>query len=265
MLEYINVDQHLHLLCQIQARVAANLISEKEDYSHTNLAFDPIGKRMTTRWMNIENDNLCLAINLQRFSFEWLNPTLKTVHEIFISGKTYGQLHTEITESLKVIGLKSNNLSIKLAYEIEQYPFSDQSFETFDENVLNSWINHRTAANQSCEALLKYLNAIQEVRIWPHHFDTGIYVEIDHMVGIGFGLAMKDAMVGSPYFYISGYGLQHEILMNNLPELTLGSWKKDEWKGAILPLTTIENLTYGERKRNVLSFIKSTTDWYLEN
>lgn len=45
MLEYINVDQHLHLLCQIQARVAANLIPGKEDYSHTNLAFDPIGKR----------------------------------------------------------------------------------------------------------------------------------------------------------------------------------------------------------------------------
>ncbi len=94
----------------------------------------------------------------------------------------------------------------------------------------------RKNANQACYDLLGYLQCESEVRIWPHHFDTGIYTPINDQLGIGFGLAMRDEMVGAPYLYFSAYGLNdHTLDYAEFEPLTNGHWINQDWKGAVLP------------------------------
>ena len=66
-----------------------------------------------------------------------------------------------------------------------------------------------------------------EVRIWPHHFDTGIYLEVNSKLGIGFGWAMADKMIDQPYFYFTPYGLNgHKLLTENLEDPEHGFWHR---------------------------------------
>ena len=75
-----------------------------------------------------------------------------------------------------------------------------------------------------------------------HHFDTDIYIEPSAKIGIGFGLAMEDSLVGAPYFYFSGYGLNgYTIDYTNFQVLEIGKWiVKENWKGAVLPLQELQ-------------------------
>lgn len=262
MQEYINVDQRLHLLCQILAKVTANLIPEESDYSHTNLSFDPIGNRIITRWIKIENSKICLALNLNKYSFQWINDGFQVIKNIFISGKTLTQLENEIQSSLSIVGINSKELLINLKYEIEKYSFIDMPFEVLNKESLDLWIYYRSLANAACDELLRYINAKEEVRIWPHHFDTGIYKDITSNLGVGFGLAMKDNLVDSPYFYLSGYAQKGKPAMKNLPKLEYGFWETGDWKGAVLSLSQLNKLDRPKRKVVLKEFIKRTLSWY---
>lgn len=264
MQEYNSIDQRLHLLCQILAKVAANHVPDKEDYSHTNLGFDTLRKRIQTRWIKITGERIFLAIDLDDFSFVWVNETLETINSISIHGKTLTQLENEVLDSLHHIGIKSEGFSIDLKYNIAEYTFIHEPFGHLEEKALNSWISYRKLANEVCGELLGAVNTAEEIRIWPHHFDTGIYTEIDKKLGIGFALAMKDGLVDAPYFYMSGYGLKHEINMDNLPDLSSGTWKSGDWKGAVLSLSDLDKLAVDKRIEIVSYFITQTLDWYLE-
>ena len=120
MQEYINVDQRIHLLCQILAKVTANFVPEAADYSHTNLAFDPIGKRIHTRWINVEKGRIFLSLDLAEFSFHWINDGLAILETISISEKTLVQLEREIQSSLHKVGINSSELPVETKYEIEE-------------------------------------------------------------------------------------------------------------------------------------------------
>jgi hypothetical protein len=76
-----------------------------------------------------------------------------------------------------------------------------------NELELENWIRIRAQANQACFQFLGHVQKQAEVRIWPHHFDTGVYLEFNAQVGIGFGLAIADSMIDKPYYYLVGYPL----------------------------------------------------------
>jgi len=262
MQEYINVDQRIHLLCQILAKVTANFVPEAADYSHTNLAFDPIGKRIHCRWINGEKGRIALSLDHTEFSLQWISDGLVILKTISISGKTLNQLEHEIQSSLLKVGNNSAELPIELKYKIEEYPFKDTPFNPLDKNILDLWIYHRTLANEACDGLLRLLNVEEEVRIWPHHFDTGVYSEIGSELGVGFGLAVKDSLVNSPYFYLSGYPLKEYQSMDNLPKLKFGNWKTGEWKGAVLPLSELDNMKKEKMADAINDFVTSSFSWY---
>ena len=52
-----------------------------------------------------------------------------------------------------------------------------------------------------------HFHEVSEVRIWPHHFDTGClgYFDTKKNVSVGLGLAIPDKNVDDWYFYASGY------------------------------------------------------------
>ena len=77
-------------------------------------------------------------------------------------------------------------------------------------------------------------------------------------IGLGFGLAMQDSMIGTPYYYFAAYGLAGQVIeLDRAVSLTQGRWiREDHWKGAVLelPKANWESLS---------CFIREVASWYL--
>ena len=93
----------------------------------------------------------------------------------------------------------------------------------------------RILAQFVLERIDKQYDLNTSIRIWPHHFDTGIYSPLpDSDVTIGLGLAIPDTICNKHYLYLSGYKNGNTIETSGLPKLSLGEWKSDGFTGAIL-------------------------------
>ncbi len=264
MTTYNHFDQRIHQLCQIIAKVNRTYVPKKADDSHTNLYYDSVSERMVGRWIVTPKGKGLLAFNINTQTFEWLDETLAVKAQITAIGKTDDEIEIDLVPILQSYGLDTQEVRIPLHFEIPKYPFYNQPIEPFHILHLEEWKSYRTLANEVFATILGSLQIESEVRIWPHHFDTGIYVEPHQHIGIGMGLAMEDSMVGAPYFYIAGYPLKAgEIDFQNRPTLKNGQWRiKSNWKGGILSLATLLK-NGGDRKATVLAFYKTTIDWYL--
>jgi hypothetical protein len=259
---YNNIDQRIHQLCQILTKANRTFVPKQADDSHTNLYFDSISQRIYGHWIAGNKGKIIFSLNLGTFHFEWMNDELKVIQSHSILNKTSTEIEKGIAEVLSEIGLQENGFRNELHFEIAVYPFLNDAFTILDANHLKEWKAYRALANHASLDLLGIVQATSEIRIWPHHFDTGIYTEINNNLAIGFGLAMEDSMVGTPYFYYSAYGLNgYDIDYSNVSNLTTGKWFIDDWKGAVLPLTGLKN----DDSDIISIFIKEVTQWFLKH
>jgi len=265
MQSYNNIDKNIHQICQIIAKVNRSLVSKQEDDSHTNLYFESIEKRIYGRWFQQNDNNYILALNLVDFTFLLLADNKEIVKQFQIEGKTLTEIEENVEKSFDTLQLPTKGLMKKLHFEIPSYTFIDSIWEKPKMIELNNWVTYRSIANEICVLLIGIAQAKSEVRIWPHHFDTGIYFKAKRKLGIGFGLAMKDNMVNDSYFYISAYPENYNIQYNNLPNK--GNWKweiNENWKGAILTLEELDKKPYKEKINQLVDFMKTTYNWIIK-
>jgi hypothetical protein len=258
MQAYNKLDQQIHQLAQTIAKFNRSYAPTKADDSHTNLAFDPVGSRLLGKWVESGRGPVIMALELPDFKFRIYNHSWQSLFSIEIDGKSQIQAELSIKSFLPQIGLDAQEFMDPMHFEITKYEFVNKPYSPWKEAELSSWENHRSLANDASQWLLNHLQIEAETRIWPHHFDTGIYIEPTSSVGLGFGLAMQDSMIESPYYYLSGNGLNgSEIDYSSAKNLRQGAWITNEnWKGAILKLPDANRQT-------VLEFIKEVTSWYL--
>lgn len=259
MQEYNKIDQTLHQLSQLLAKAGRSFVSPQEDDSHTNLYFDAMSRRIYTHPFG--EPRRSLSLNLREQYFEWIDLDRKAEFIAPIAGQTLPQLEQTIAQAVEKAGLDAVAYREALHFEIPAYQDNTMAFSEMDEDTLQEWQYFRRLANQVGMALLGYLEAEGQPRIWPHHFDTGTYCVVNNRMGIGYGLAMEDDLVGAPYFYVSAYPQEGAVDYSNPRALTSGHWKiTDNWKGAVLPLP---ELPPRHAMRVILRFTRQATNWYL--
>jgi hypothetical protein len=264
MENYISTDQYLHWLCQVITRAGKSFVSEKSDDSHTNLYFDPLGERIVGRWIETEKGNIMLTLNFSELQFEWMNSDYQVIALFPTIGKMITEVEQDIENKLSDLGLARGGFSDKLHFEIPDYPFKTDPIQSVPDQYMKEWKDIRNLANKACSLLLGYLQIEGEIRIWPHHFDTGIYVVTNKNMGIGFGLAMSDVMVDGPYFYMTGNHPSEDLKYKNLPEFSSGSWLRGEnWNGAVLPLSELNDLQGEEYKALIFDYLMKAVNWFL--
>jgi hypothetical protein len=169
-----------------------------------------------------------------------------------------------IEKEVTQLGISAAGLKLPLHFEIPQYEFTSHPIQPIYQQKLIEWCGYRSIANQVCNDLLGLAQTPGEIRIWPHHFDTGIYFEPNHKIGIGFGFAMEDSMVGAPYFYISGYPKDRTINYQNTPTSENWKWEVSEnWKGCVLPLPKLKDLAENDRNTVIADYLNATYHWFL--
>ena len=265
MQEYNETDQRIHLLSQVVTKVNRTYVPEEKDDSHTNLYFDPIEQRVMGRWFSPVNTRFIFALNLVHFQFELLDNKQNTVRTFSISEKTVQELEAEIEVEFQHLGFDTTGLTKKLHYDITPYEFAHSKMKSPDQKNLIEWTSYRSMANTACNDLLGLSQKKGEIRIWPHHFDTGIHIEPSVRMGIGFGLAMKDNMVGSPYFYFSGYPKAGEINYEDAPTSDHWVWYINKyWKGCTLSLNTLKGFPEVDRNDIIFNFQSTVYQWLIK-
>ncbi len=264
MKAYTQTDQQLHFLSQIIAKANRTYVSKKDDDSHTNLCFDTLGKSITGHWIKVGEEKILFTLNLDTQTIEILDKSRNIVFSVDTISKHIKEVEQEIEDVLPKLGLEPKGFAEDLHFEIPHYDFAENPIGKIDKEGLKQWIIYRNLANQTSLKLLEYTQTWEEIRIWPHHFDTGIYVVLKENLGLGFGLAMEDKMAGAPYFYLAGYGLKSEISYNNLPQSAHWQWKTDDnWKGVILTLATLSNYAEKQQQDIINNYLLQNLQWYL--
>jgi len=183
------------------------------------------------------------------------------------SKQDYNRIDQQIHQLSQIIA-KANRTFVPKAADDSH---TNLYFDSISQRIYGRWIktekgNLILALNlQSCT--FEWINDSLKV-IQKHAIQNQTSSEIEQStadalpeIGLGFGLAMEDNMVGNPYFYLSGNGRNGQVMnYYNLPKLTLGNWAiTDHWKGAVLPLPDLEQ----DSLKGIQVFLKEAVRWYM--
>lgn len=261
MKNYTQTDKRLHFYSQVIAKANRTYVPAKEDDSHTNLYFDSLGNRLCGRWINTKNGDVLLSLHLDTLAYVFTNRSLEILEKVPAASKTMLTIEKEIESLLPAMGLNPSGFADELHFEIPDYDFADKPLEALPAEDLQIWKKYRALGNEACLNLLGHAQMWEEIRIWPHHFDTGIYFKSKKDLGIGFGLAMEDAMAGAPYFYMAPYPEGKTLDFKSVPK---GDWNWEigkHWKGAFLSIEALDSMAMVEKKKLISQFIKTVYNW----
>lgn len=228
------MDKMMYLLAQYLAAAGISFLEKKDDDSHSNLGFSIENNSMYSRPLNENGDTL--SVSYKKFQLDWNSNGSSA------SLRLDGTTHAEI---LKWINMMATKAAIKAPYTyVFHYDFPYQIkdnfiFKVLDTNRLHKLLRLRVLAHSVLETFLQEHQLNSEIRIWPHHFDTGAYAVFNDMSAqaIGLGLAVPDTVCSDHYFYINGYQGHKVIDTSGFRPLSLGSWGINGFNGAILPAT----------------------------
>ncbi|WP_289045456.1 hypothetical protein [uncultured Olleya sp.] len=223
------MEKQMHLAAQYLAAAGISFLEKKSDDSHTNLGFNTKNGCLYTHALSDNGEVLCL--DYENFTLQWKSNKGITTFELD------GARHTDVLSWLEDYSKVNLNKTYQYKFHYD-LPYSiDHSFTFALSNAdrLAELKNLRVLAQSVLENINKQYNLDTSIRIWPHHFDTGIYSPLpDSDITIGLGLAIPDQISDKHYLYISGYKNGNTIATSKLPKLASGEWKSDGFTGAIL-------------------------------
>ncbi|MCK4749973.1 MAG: hypothetical protein KAT15_23115, partial [Bacteroidales bacterium] len=121
----------------------------------------------------------------------------------------------------------------------------DADFNATDHASIQELISQRHNANLVLHKIVEEYREAEPIRIWPHHFDTGSLIPVEHndsgqlSMSFGIGWAIPDTMISEPYFYLSFWSEENIPLPAEMPALKNGVWMTPGWKGAVLALSEL--------------------------
>jgi hypothetical protein len=224
-----------YLAAQYLAAAGIQFVEKKQDDSHTNVGFDKNSGCLITHPLSENGDEL--RFNYNTFSLEWKSKNETTT--LALNGKSHEEVLTWLNEKAKLYLNKEYIYSFH--YE-GTYPITaSYVFKLSDAARLNELLELRALAQSTLELFVEENKLDSSIRIWPHHFDTGIYDLLPSTeVTVGLGLAIPDTLCDDFYLYASGYKNNKGIDPSNFSALKNGTWKNDGFTGAILPASNVD-------------------------
>ncbi len=220
-----------HIAAQYLAAAGISFLKAEKDDSHTNLQFVVGNRSLHSRPLSENGDTI--SFNYDTYALEW--HSVKGSNSISLEGKRHDEVLKWISKMVVWSGLKKN-FHYKFHYEAP-YKITDNFQFAVNWEKLGELSRIRVLAQNVVESFIIRQNLDSEVRVWPHHFDTGAYSLIDNnpKLAVGLGLAIPDTLCQEFYFYISVYDGHISMDTSNLLPLNHGIWKNNGFKGAILP------------------------------
>ena len=249
------MEQMIHWIAQYLAVAGINYVKHEADDSHTNLGFSLVDGVLTTRTLG--ETHTYLRFHYTKFRLEWENNKAVSLYEL--DGKT----HDDVLQWIRAQALTTfgkDTYTYDLHYELPYKPITgDYTYKLENKHKLNELLHFRILAQLVLEGVLKEVALSSEIRIWPHHLDTGAYAQLPSASGIavGLGLAIPDTLCDSPYFYIAAYQGHETIDVEEFASLSEGRWVSQGFTGAICSAKDISQETGVQFFKEALTVYKN--------
>lgn len=229
--------KELHIASQYLAAAGISYVEKKPDDSHTNLGWDSHNNRLTSNVLNSEGVQLGLAY--EEFALVFLKGDLE-ISTFPLLNQNHGQVMGWISTQLSSIGV-SEAYIYEFHYETGYEKMTDEYvFTHYSKPEIDDVIKRLTIGQSTFERFLITNELESPIRVWPHHFDLGIYALISENLFMGGGLAIPDSISEDLYFYASGYLNGESLGSKGVATLTSGDWGKGGFKGAVLENSGVE-------------------------
>lgn len=230
----------VHLAVQYLAAAGISFLEKEQDESHTNLQFIAENGSLHSRPVNEAGHTL--SFNYHEFSLGWNANGSST--RIKLDGTTHVQVLKWIQKAILESEIEAP-YKYTLPYELPYKISDDFTFNLSNQMLLNQSMHLRILAQDVLEVFIKDRELKSEIRVWPHHLNTGAFALLGNGsdFSISLGLAIPNTVCDEYYFYLIGYKGNHVLSTKGNPNLRIGEWYNSEFNGAILPATGINVYT----------------------
>lgn len=252
----------LHHVVQGIASTAEAILPHQDDDSHTNLGWNPSLQALVSHSFD---DKCQLGLLYPSFSLGLIIDD--QVHtSLSLSGKTRAAVYDWIHSNLADLGFETKAIQPMTRYEIPPHPVTAGAiFNSPSGIILEELAIRRNNAHALFVDIAPEYPYASDIRTWPHHFDTGLYIPIrkndaqEDLNSIGLGMAIPDSSVNDMYFYVNHWSKSPVKMPPQLPELNgKGYWVNQNWTGAVLPFSTIAALQHKQQQQDIVQdFIQS--------
>lgn len=257
----------LYQAAQYIPMVARTFIESKEDDSHTNTDWFAKRNWLIGNAVNSPYGKIHIALDYALLVLIVSDDKLDPIAEYELSGKTRLEGFNWLNNQLWKLGLEVDKFEAVLHYELPDHPVLHGA--TFEMNVPKNFLelaNYRTNGHAILKEVSAKFEDKSDVRIWPHHFDDGVIINIkrenESVVSlISMGLAVADKYYDQPYFYVNSW-TKNGIDYSTLPTLkSRGKWHEDEWHGQVLLAEDIAGLiTHEEQHEASITFLNEAIE-----
>lgn len=253
--ELVFLQTMLHYKAQHLAALNNSFLPVLEDDSQSNLGWNIKRESFVSRALP---NGSYLELSCKTFTYFYHGNSFKA--DLPIAGRKDIDIELWITEQLVKDGMDASEFPAKLSYKLSHFEAQIDKWNAKLKSAAKQLSAWRTLAQNGGNKLGEFYSHHSELRVWPHHFDTGMLVDLgdEYTKGVGIGYAIKDAVCSSPYYYAYAWGsktLDHD----SLKPLSKGVWKNGDWKGAILPVSL------DLKEEDVFQFYLEASNTYVEN
>jgi hypothetical protein len=251
------LDKTMHSVAQLIALTAMQTLPALPDDSQTNMAWNSTWLRLEGRPFTMNNQSVQLVLDTPSFALQFIDEQGQVLASFSLEGQTPTDTMNWWKAEMRARGFSDNT---PLNYKLDHPPIDLQT-PYISLSGLADWQRGRTLANRALNELNAWSGEISEVRVWPHHFDTGVYYSRlakngQERAAIWTGYAIADALNEAPYFYLSGYTRQQSLSFSVARPLSVGEWRQTaDWQGALLSITDVTN------EYQVNSFFRESYQW----
>ena len=212
----------LHLASQYLAAAGKSFIEERPDDSHTSMVWDSGEQTLWTQALNEEG--LKLGLNVAAFALDLYHPLSDLVASYPMKGARHLDIVNWMERERSFCGLDRPfvfDLHYDLPYDLS---FEDSfTFQAVDGERRTQHASRRSDADKVLHGLVKdgSKTVKSEVRVWPHHFDTGLLLQSEKVENLQFslGMAMPDEVCSDWYYYVSAYRGEDAVDVKGLDSL----------------------------------------------
>lgn len=245
----IEADIALHRGAQYLTLTAKAFLSPEDDDSHTNLEWNHERQRLEGRWFRATGNEYRLTLSPSDYELIWEDRSRVAVERKQLAQAPLSEVRSWWEATAKTIGEKDVS-EIQLHYELpDDEVYTSEALPNPNSDMLGAWMRWRTRAEKLLQGTKSILTHPGDIRVWPHHFDSGLYGEVTSELALGVGVAPADTMVDEPYIYLYGWtNEQYKPMTESHDEI--GKWiapeSKGGWSGFVLPFNDIENVSDDE-------------------
>jgi hypothetical protein len=252
-----------HQAAQLIAMTGKHLIPAKKDDSHTSMTYKK-GLSLLLGGKIAGKQAMRVALDIRTLNLMILTDKLEMLAEFNLNGKYLIEGFDFLKSELLSLGADTSKMNMKMHYSLPYQSLADIEIEMFSAPAFKQ----HALLRENAELMLRFFSDIfintDKVRVWPHHFDTGIILykrknsSGQHITTVGAGFSMADEMIDQPYFYINYWSGNGITKSSNFPTLEHGEWGKEGWNGASLKIQELYNYSDPEEQVNMLSKFYST-------